>query len=1170
MRASSTASAGPSVADNGIVRLTAGADITGGTYVTTGGGVVEVEAGQIAQLRDFTNTGAIVARNNSDLRVLGTVNNSGSITLDSTGGGIADLQLLGNTTLAGNGTVNLIGGGINGGGLLTINAGHTVRGSGLLGQNSLRVENLGTIRGDVAGQTLSLDPASVVGGAEFFNSGLIRASNGGKVALTGTGFGEFANTTSTGTGSGVIEAVGTGSEIVLTTFASLTGGTLRGTSGGVVRTGDGENVFVTNVVHQGTHVVGNNSDYGVAGTITLDAGSVVNLNAGAPRPTSRLQGNVDLVGSGTVRLNGPLAGINGTGLLTVGSNVTVGGEGRLGQNTIRVTNRGTILGDVNGGNLTLDPSSANGVAEFINTGLVRAVNGGSVTLSNIGNGEFEQYRNGVTQRRRLRGGRQRLAAHPRRRGRDQRHAPRHGGGVVRTPAGSQHLRHRPHPRRTRTSSRTTPTSASTAPSPCSSGSTLRMQAGANATDLEVQSTASLAGSGTVILEGPLAGINGSGHSRSPSGMTVRGEGRLGQNTIAVVNNGLINRRRQRQDAPLDPARSSGNGEFDNNGILRAPAAAATLAAHQLRRRRVRQHRRHHRSHRNRLDRAADLRSQPGAAERSAAPTAAASTSATARTSSSPTSTFSGVMNVGTNTDLGIDGTVVNDGTITLDGTGAATDFEVQNSRHLRRQRQPRARRPARRHQRQRPAAQRQRQHHPRPGPRRPEHHQHHQRRLHHRRRRRSGARPRPAPAPLPARSSSTTAPCSPTDGGILVFDGFGSGEFLNNNEITVANGGQILFRNNASLTNASIAASDRLIGGTFRVFDDGIGTTFDIVPPLFDLEVNESATIEIQGPNVSSNLFDDIASSAGNLVGFKFRENGGTFIIGGGTDLTVTLPQVSPNFIDFENTGTFFVDSGSTATFRGDFGNGFVFGNEFRNTGTLGGGGTLALSGPNGDGFLDSRGGTISVGNSSGAAPATLNIVATQVAVDNAVIEVDLFSLSSFDILDVDGDLNLLPSAFNTPGQGTIAVDLGTGYLPNPGDAFEVIVADSVSGTFEAVQDAGRLGLAFDTIVGSDSVTIIAHNLLDADFNYDGVVNLADFGILRAGFGGMGGYVGGDANQDGTVNLADFGLLRANFGSSVTSSDLAMMDAWAASVPEPTAALSLMAAGGVLLGRRRR
>jgi len=58
------------------------------------------------------------------------------------------------------------------------------------------------------------------------------------------------------------------------------------------------------------------------------------------------------------------------------------------------------------------------------------------------------------------------------------------------------------------------------------------------------------------------------------------------------------------------------------------------------------------------------------------------------------------------------------------------------------------------------------------------------------------------------------------------------------------------------------------------------------------------------------------------------------------------------------------------------------------------------------------------------------------------------------------------------------------------------------------------------------------------DANLDRTVNLADFGLLRAGFGGPGPWTNGDFNYDDNVNLADFGLLRSSFGSTFSSSPI--------------------------------
>ncbi len=91
-------------------------------------------------------------------------------------------------------------------------------------------------------------------------------------------------------------------------------------------------------------------------------------------------------------------------------------------------------------------------------------------------------------------------------------------------------------------------------------------------------------------------------------------------------------------------------------------------------------------------------------------------------------------------------------------------------------------------------------------------------------------------------------------------------------------------------------------------------------------------------------------------------------------------------------------------------------------------------------------------------------------------------------------------------------------------------------------------------------------DLIGGDATLDGIVDLADFGVLRANFGITHGYVTtGDFNGDGLVNLADFGILRANFGSSAGAAEI---DAWAATVPEP-GARGVLLGGGLLLRRRR-
>ncbi|MEM7809619.1 MAG: choice-of-anchor tandem repeat NxxGxxAF-containing protein [Planctomycetota bacterium] len=133
------------------------------------------------------------------------------------------------------------------------------------------------------------------------------------------------------------------------------------------------------------------------------------------------------------------------------------------------------------------------------------------------------------------------------------------------------------------------------------------------------------------------------------------------------------------------------------------------------------------------------------------------------------------------------------------------------------------------------------------------------------------------------------------------------------------------------------------------------------------------------------------------------------------------------------------------------------------------------------------------------------------------------------------------------------------------------------AGTFTSkegsgLNNLGQVAYAYTLADGRRGVAIATiDSAIAGDANFDGIVDLADFGLLRAGFGSTGDLtrLDGDFNKDGVVDLADFGLLRANFGAAVTSADLAMVDAWAATVPEPTRGL-VGFAGLTLVALRRR
>jgi endoglucanase len=86
------------------------------------------------------------------------------------------------------------------------------------------------------------------------------------------------------------------------------------------------------------------------------------------------------------------------------------------------------------------------------------------------------------------------------------------------------------------------------------------------------------------------------------------------------------------------------------------------------------------------------------------------------------------------------------------------------------------------------------------------------------------------------------------------------------------------------------------------------------------------------------------------------------------------------------------------------------------------------------------------------------------------------------------------------------------------------------------------------------------------DFNFDGVVDAADYTAWRDAVGATGAGLDADGNIDGVVDELDYNIWKANFGATLGSGSLGQ-----AVVPEPTA-MAILAMGGAIagIGLRRR
>ena len=221
----------------------------------------------------------------------------------------------------------------------------------------------------------------------------------------------------------------------------------------------------------------------------------------------------------------------------------------------------------------------------------------------------------------------------------------------------------------------------------------------------------------------------------------------------------------------------------------------------------------------------------------------------------------------------------------------------------------------------------------------------------------------------------------------------------------------------------------------------------------------------------------------------------------------------------------------------------------------------------------------------------------TAVAASNASFSAasDLESLSiDFGIIGRDlgnatGDVDVFNFDAAGLGESLVAgLDL-VDFTAATGNGFDVAIANDTDDI--AGGESGTVGVSLiDDVLGvfQDTLTILtgdADNVLGGrdvgdvltlellgevriggDATGDDFVNLSDFLVLRTNFGATAdvGFVDGDFNRDGVVNLSDFLILRDNFG---VAGDLPILDAWYATVPEPSM-LAGFVFGGLLLRRR--
>jgi hypothetical protein len=150
---------------------------------------------------------------------------------------------------------------------------------------------------------------------------------------------------------------------------------------------------------------------------------------------------------------------------------------------------------------------------------------------------------------------------------------------------------------------------------------------------------------------------------------------------------------------------------------------------------------------------------------------------------------------------------------------------------------------------------------------------------------------------------------------------------------------------------------------------------------------------------------------------------------------------------------------------------------------------------------------------------------------------------------------------------GVLRLQLTNGFMPTPGQVFEILsAADPLSGTFAAVEAPNVPGIAWQVVRNTFDVTVTILAALRGDMDLDGDVDFDDIDDFVLGLNNAAAYEAiyglppsthGDTDDDGDQDFDDIN----GFVSILGGADLARVQA----VPEPPAWVLLSLAGSWLV-----
>lgn len=263
-----------------LVSLIGSPTIVGGMLSTTGSGVIEVTGPGTSTFDGTTNTGLVRTNNAAKLALQGTINNTGTIQLNSTGTATYLYTNTAPTTLTGGGVIQLsndtnnwIYSNLADGSL--INVDNTIRGSGRLGWNGspTPITNQGAILADGSGLLL-IDATD-----SFNNQGVLQVSGSGGATISGANF----TTSGTVTVNATRQLTRTGGSYVQTAGTTTVNGTLTTSpdvkiQGGIL---NGSGTITGNLINGGNVAPGQSAgilsvtgSYAQTGNLSIEIGGL--------------------------------------------------------------------------------------------------------------------------------------------------------------------------------------------------------------------------------------------------------------------------------------------------------------------------------------------------------------------------------------------------------------------------------------------------------------------------------------------------------------------------------------------------------------------------------------------------------------------------------------------------------------------------------------------------------------------------------------------------------------------------------------------------------------------------------------------------------------------------------------------------------------------------------